>query len=94
MTLPRRSFLFGLTGLFAAPAIIRVDSLMKVVAPKPLVALDVFGNKYEAYTSWFHLEDTVVPENWRYYARIANFEPSAVFRDAPIRLTNEILRGT
>lgn len=32
LLLPRRKFLFGLTGIFAAPAIIKASSLMKVAA--------------------------------------------------------------
>lgn len=33
----RRGFLRGLGALFAAPAIVRVESLMKVVAPKLII---------------------------------------------------------
>ncbi len=40
LILPRRHFLKTLSGIIAAPAIVRADSLMKVVAPKfPKTAL-------------------------------------------------------
>ena len=32
LLLPRRKFLFGLTGVFAAPAIVRADRLMRVAS--------------------------------------------------------------
>jgi hypothetical protein len=41
MILPRRSFLFGLAGAFAAPAIVKASSLMQVKAPKLVMAWDV-----------------------------------------------------
>lgn len=40
MILSRRGILRCLTGLIAAPAIVRADALMRVVAPKPYPVLD------------------------------------------------------
>lgn len=38
--LPRRRFLKVLTGIIAAPAVVKADSLMRIVVPEP---------------SWFHI---------------------------------------
>lgn len=35
---------------------------------------DSLGNRFEAYTSWFRQLIGVVPEDWRYGARIANID--------------------
>jgi hypothetical protein len=35
---------------------------------------DNLGNRYEAYTSWFRATMGIVPEDWRYGARIANID--------------------
>lgn len=37
LVLPRRKFLTGLVGIIAAPAVVKVESLMKVASP-PLIA--------------------------------------------------------
>lgn len=41
LLLPRRKFLFGLTGVFAAPAIVKASSLMRVTPiieiPRPII---------------------------------------------------------
>lgn len=42
LILPRRKFLFGLAGAFAAPAIVKASSLMKTVATKDFGS-DVLG---------------------------------------------------
>ena len=42
LILPRRTFLEGILGLVAAPAIVRIDSLMRV-APIPSDRLDLIG---------------------------------------------------
>jgi hypothetical protein len=35
---------------------------------------DVLGNRFEAYTSWFRQQMAIVPEDWRWGARIANID--------------------
>lgn len=35
---------------------------------------DVLGNRFEAYTSWFRQQMAIVPEDWRFAARIANMD--------------------
>lgn len=37
-------------------------------------AYDSLGNPYEAYTGWFRQQIGIVPEDWRYGARIANID--------------------
>lgn len=37
-------------------------------------AFDAVGNRYEAFTSWFRCQMGLVPEDWRYGARIANID--------------------
>ena len=79
--LSRRGVLRCLTGLIAAPAVIRADALMRVIAPVPpqLVAYDSFGNEYEKYVGHFRLiNPPLVCKDWRYVAKIANIEPGAV----------------
>jgi hypothetical protein len=43
LILPRRQFLKTLSGIIAAPAIVRADSLMKVVAPKRQMLYPLWG---------------------------------------------------
>jgi hypothetical protein len=40
-------------------------------------AFDNLGNRYEAYTMWFRQMGNIVPEDWRYAARIANIDVTA-----------------
>lgn len=40
-------------------------------------AYDSFGNRFEAYTSWFHQEVGLMPKDWRYAARLANLDVTA-----------------
>lgn len=35
---------------------------------------DSFGNRFEAYTSWFRQQAGLCPKDWRYGARIANID--------------------
>jgi hypothetical protein len=35
---------------------------------------DNLGNRFEAYTSWFRAQMGIVPEDWRYGARICNID--------------------
>ncbi len=77
--LQRRQFLRVLTGLIAAPAVIKADALMRVVAPKPGLAFDALGNQYEAYTSWFRMMKPVIPSDWRYMVRVANADDLGMF---------------
>ena len=37
-------------------------------------AYDSLGNSYEAYTGWFRQQIGLVPQDWRYGARIANID--------------------
>ena len=66
LILPRRQFLKTLSGIIAAPAIVRADNLMKVVAP----ALHVYGRSpaMDAFPD-MHLLNL---NEWRYLIRIAN----------------------
>jgi len=38
---------------------------------------DSLGNRFEAYTSWFRHQMTVIPQDWRFGARIANIDVTA-----------------
>ena len=40
-------------------------------------AYDSVGNQYEAYTGWFRHQIGLVPEDWRYGARIANIDTTS-----------------
>lgn len=42
MTLPRRRFLQVLTGLIAAPAVVKADALMRIAAPRRDAMADFF----------------------------------------------------
>lgn len=35
---------------------------------------DAFGNRFEAYTSWFRHQMAICPQDWRYGVRIANID--------------------
>lgn len=39
--------------------------------------LDAVGNRYEAYTSWFRLQTSLCPMDWRYAFRIANIDTTS-----------------
>lgn len=39
---------------------------------------DSVGNRFEAYTSWFRQQMGIVPEDWRYVVRLANFDTTTV----------------
>ena len=80
MMLTRRGILRCLTGIIAAPAVVKIDSLMKVVAPKPLIG---FGNDYEKYTCYFRMEPVIVSKDWRYVAKIANIPHLPGLADLP-----------
>ncbi len=57
----RRGFIGGLIGLVAAPAIVRIESLMPVRVIDPLAGLKVFGwNEYGA-TVWERIPLPVAP---------------------------------
>jgi len=36
--------------------------------------LDSVGNRFEAYTTWFRHQAAIVPEDWRFAARVANLD--------------------
>ena len=38
---------------------------------------DAFGNRFEAYTSWFRQQAGLCPKDWRYAARLANLDNTA-----------------
>lgn len=38
---------------------------------------DSLGNRFEAYTSWFRQQMGIVPQDWRYGARLANIDVTA-----------------
>jgi hypothetical protein len=38
---------------------------------------DALGNRFEAYTTWFRQQAGIVPNDWRYGARIANIDTTA-----------------
>ena|GEM_PF-6723692 len=75
LILPRRQFLKTLSGIIAAPAIVRADSLMKVVAPQ---------NDFESYISYFEWRyDGIVPV-WRFIEEPLTVAPvTAAEREAP-----------
>ena len=63
-----------LTGLIAAPAVVKADALMRIVAPRPafywrgipVVVEDSLGNKFEAYTIYFRWERlSLTQAEWR-----------------------------
>ena len=81
--LSRRGVLRCLTGIIAAPAVVRADALMRVVAPKRIwtgfdlagsvskdVVFDNLGNEYESYTAWFRTQGPLIPQDWRILASI------------------------
>ena len=76
VTVSRRGILRCLGGLIAAPAVVKADALMRIVAPKGLtfrgvtVAFDEV--QFETYTSHFYCMNQLPPANWRYVARISN----------------------
>lgn len=37
-------------------------------------AYDSFGNRFEAYTTWYHQEIGLVPKDWRYASRLSNLD--------------------
>jgi hypothetical protein len=59
LILPRRSFVFGLAGLFAAPAIIKVENLM---ALRPLVPANLIDYKWIIYKFDRHTAEWVMKE--------------------------------
>jgi len=63
LILPRRQFLKTLSGIIAAPAIVRADSLMKVVAPKPHITTLRIGLPQG---NWGEIYD------WQYIVRLSN----------------------
>ena len=74
--LSRRGVLRCLTGIIAAPAIVKASRLMKIVAPP--VVYDNLGNPFEAYTSYFEWQVNLPPVDWRYVARISNIDDGAL----------------
>lgn len=44
---------------------------------------DSLGNRFEAYTSWFRQRLAIVPQDWRYSARIANIDVTAAGLGGP-----------
>jgi hypothetical protein len=81
--LPRRQFLRVLTGLIAAPAVIKADALMRIVAPKPLLTFDALGYQYERYVTWFRIMPPV-PENCPLVMRITDIDTSGYTGDGDI----------
>lgn len=53
MLLPRRTVIQGLISLVAAPAIVRVDSLMKLPRPEPLIKPGVYWlSSQDGFAYW------------------------------------------
>ena len=94
MILARRSFLTGLVGVLAAPAIVRAESLMKVVAPKLVVPEidDIVGYR------WVRVS---IPQvTWRMYNQSAplptpnlTLEKVPIYRSDADRAAREWARG-
>ncbi len=59
--LPRRSFLAGFAAAFAAPAIVRAESLMALPAFKPATFEEIVGLTLQSYST--ELEDVVLKMN-------------------------------
>ena len=82
MTFSRRGFLRCLTGIIAAPAVVRADALMRVVA------VPRWGN-------WRMVNSgLIVPPDWRYFVRICNIDvSSAEISSGPPNLF-QVLQGS
>lgn len=82
--IPRRQFLRCLTGLIAAPAVIKASALMKVVALDDFdLAYDSLNNRFESYVSWFRLQPPFAPRDWRYVSRVVDLDGPALLTTAP-----------
>ena len=44
---------------------------------------DNFGNRFEAYTSWFRQQAGLVPKDWRYGARLCNIDTTSAGLTGP-----------
>ena len=44
---------------------------------------DAFGNRFEAYTSWFRQQAGLVPQDWRYGVRYANIDTTTAGLQGP-----------
>lgn len=98
MILPRRRFLQVLTGLIAAPAVVKADALMRVVAPPRHALADFFlGDTLTAEEIERAIRPPIVLDRdweweWRYVNRVSLpviqwrelGEPSAVKRGMPV----------
>ncbi len=73
--LSRRGVLRCLTGIIAAPAVVKADALMRVVAPK---IIDPFGNEFESYVSHFRMASAWVPLDWKHAVKIARISNVSV----------------
>lgn len=71
MILSRRGILRCLTGIIAAPAVVKADALMRVVGV-PRLAYDGLGNEFESYVGYFREQEPLVQSDWRWVARISN----------------------
>lgn len=63
LVLPRRGLILGLTGLFAAPALIKVENLMKTVSFDPRM-------------TWSNLEEInrLIKIIWKMYPQIISYD--------------------
>jgi hypothetical protein len=104
LELPRRRFLQCLTGIIAAPAVVKADSLMRVFTPK-FDPLDIVGFLQDAKPpcntlTWSAVPDAtsyniyrsewgpIVPENWRYLMNVAKIDTSSA--DEPAHAMSNI----
>jgi hypothetical protein len=65
MILPRRRFLQVLTGLIAAPAVVKADALMRIVAPRrQLAALEIINEALNRIGALEGLHQTVMQAHY------------------------------
>src|ERR1700733_7473537 len=85
----RRAFIGGLIATLAAPAIVRVDSLMSLRSTKPqFIGFDLGSQDYTVKSIYLPSEDRMMPLD-EYSRRILD----PVFRNLIAALNDEIVNG-
>lgn len=62
--IPRRAFLRCLTGIIAAPAIIKADRLMRVVAPRQAILSDLYTAEFSLSLENLLRAKEMLKRNW------------------------------
>ena len=83
----RRQFILGSASLFAAPAIVKAENIMKVFVPKNYLNLDVDFDLNEEYniSFWFKGPNAKPGDVMKYYTKNLNYSEKLNRR---IELTN------